>query len=946
MTTAPDPTPRLQQLRADWRQRLEAAAIPLPGPAWNDEIDRVWDASDFVAQQCLREPGLFQRLQTDGLLERPLATGEMTRQLDQALSGTVDEEGLSVALRRFRRDQMVRIIWRDISQRADLDETLADLSDLAECCIERSLSLLHGWAVARWGVPRDAAGREQRLVVLAMGKLGARELNLSSDIDLIFTFPAAGSTDGRKPLANEDFFTRVGRKLIKMLSDQTAEGFVFRVDMRLRPFGSAGPLALNFDAMEAYYQAHAREWERYAMIKARPVTGEPEDRAALEAMLQPFVFRRYLDYGAIESIREMKRMISAELHKKGMDANIKLGPGGIREIEFIGQAFQLVRGGREPALRIRPIQQVLQRLQAAGHLPDYAVSELIAAYRFLRLTENRIQAWRDQQTHLLPTDEEGQRRLANAMGYADWAVFEAELNQHRERVQGHFDRSFSAPQAESDSGQGVAAAWWELDADELAAILVTAGFADPEECARRLMAFRDSATCRRLSSRGHERLDQLMPLLLQAASRSESPDAALCRLLELLEAIANRTAYLDLLVENPLALSQLVQLSAQSPWVVQQLARQPILLDELLDPRRLFSPLARKELEAELDTLLERVEPGDLEQQMEALRQFAHGNILRVAAADLGEAIPLMVVSDYLTEIAEVVLQRVLALAWQHLVERHGRPGGLAEGATGFSIIGYGKLGGIELGYGSDLDLVFVYAAEGSASSDGKRPISNEQFYARLAQRVVHLLNTRTPSGQLYEVDTRLRPNGQSGLLVSSIKAFERYQREQAWIWEHQALLRARPVAGDEAVAARFAVIRREVLTQQRDAYALRREVREMREKMRASLDRSDENHFDLKQGVGGIADIEFMVQYSVLRWASEYPDLVEWTDNVRLLDGLERHRLLEGISGTQLADAYRRFRAAYHRSALQQRQGLVDQTEFREQRALVEGAWRVLMND
>jgi glutamate-ammonia-ligase adenylyltransferase len=719
------------------------------------------------------------------------------------------------------------------------------------------------------------------------------------------------------------------------------------VDIRLRPFGDSGPLVMSFPAMEDYYQFQAREWERYAMIKARVIAGGRDAADSLMAMLRPFVYRRYLDYGAFESLRDMKALISRELRRKGMMDNIKLGPGGIREIEFIGQAFQLIRGGREPDLQIRAIVPVLKRLAAMNYLPEYVIQELIGAYEFLRRVENRLQAWEDRQTHVLPTDGLARLRLARSMGFADWDGLQSVLETHRRRVQDHFDKVFAATQAEAEGDRPALSLIWQgkLDGSQAQADLEQAGFAHPRESLERLQKLRDSLACRSLSARGRQRLDRLMPLLLLAAGGVDRPDETLRRLLILLEAVARRIAYVSLLVESPIALSQLVRLSAASPWIAGLLSRYPLLLDELLDPRRLYSPLHRKELEAELDSLIESPDPEDLEHQMERLRQFAQSNILRVASADITGAIPLMVVSDFLTEIAEVVLGRVVRLAWAHLSARHGVPARVLGGKTGFAVVAYGKLGGIELGYGSDLDLVFLNGGEDHAAhTDGKRPLANDVFYTRLAQRIIHILNTQTPSGALYEVDMRLRPNGASGMLVSSLDAFDEYQRHQAWVWEHQALIRARVVAGDSAVSRRFEEIRREVLAQAREPEALRAEVTRMRARMRTELIQSTAGRFDLKQGLGGIADIEFMVQYFVLRWAHEYPDLLDFTDNVRLLEGLSRNRLLEGAAAEELANAYRAFRAAYHRNALQEQPGLVSDGMLMDERRRVAEIWRDLM--
>lgn len=931
-----------------WRESAREQGLDFDfDAAFVEALLRVWEGSDYVAQTALRHPGLLLELHGSGDLGRAYGEGEMGRALERSLEGVRDEVALQRQLRQFRRREMVRVMWRDLDRLAPLDETLKDLSELADVCVDQALHLLYAWAVEKQGVPRDAEGVEQRLVVLGMGKLGARELNLSSDIDLIFCYPSQGEVQGGRYLSNEQFFTRLSQQLVKAINSPTVDGFVFRVDTRLRPFGDAGPLAICFDAMETYYQSQAREWERYAMVKARVMAGDREAGEQLMSMLRPFVYRRYLDFGAIESLRDLKVMISRELKRKGMADNVKLGPGGIREIEFIGQAFQLIRGGRDPQLQIRPIVPVLGLLSSKQLLPEYVSRELVEAYRFLRLVENRIQAWQDRQTHLLPEDPVGRLRMARSMGYAEWDGFFAELERHRERVQGHFDKMFAAPQTEDERDEQPLQAVWsgELTGEAAEAALRQGGFDDAARVLELLLGFRQSHAFRALGNRGFARLGQLMPLLLEAVGATGQPVLTLERLLRILEAIGRRTAYLAMLVESPLVLSQLVRLVGMSPWISQQIARHPLLLDELIDPRRLYSPQQREGLEGELDTLIASLAADDLEQQMERLRQFAQGNMLRVAAADLTGVIPLMVVSDYLTDIAEATTFRVLDLVWRDMVRKHGRPQGVAGEDSGFLAIGYGKMGGLELGYGSDLDMVFLHGNEDpGAMTDGQRAVANDVFYVRMGQRMIHMFTTRTPSGILYEIDMRLRPNGNSGMLVSPIAAFERYQREEAWTWEHQALLRARPVAGDPALASRFNAIRREVLARTRDPRRLRDDVREMREKMRAALDKSGAGQFDIKQGAGGIADIEFMVQYAVLRWAAEYPDLLDWTDNIRLLETLARHRLLQDGCAEMLSAIYRALRAAYHRNALGELPGLIQDGQMAEERTIVRELWASLM--
>jgi glutamate-ammonia-ligase adenylyltransferase len=950
MAGADDLIAEVVEQRRAWEASLAEHGIGVPShPLLDRALPDVWEASDYVAKSCIRYPEILPRLLDSGRLVRSYWQGETDRLLAEALKGVADENSLAVALRRFRREEMVRIIWRDIAAMAGLDETLEDLSALADACVDRALSLLHAWTSAELGAPRDEAGNEQHLVALGMGKLGARELNLSSDIDLIFAYPASGQTDGARALSNEQFFVRLARRLIQALEASTADGFVFRVDVRLRPFGDSGPLAMSFSAMEDYYQTQAREWERYAMIKARVVAGDKEAGGRLMAMLRPFVYRRYLDFDAIESLRDMKRMIDEELRRKGMADNIKLGPGGIREIEFIGQAFQLIRGGRDPDLQLCPIRPVLRILSEKDLLPTWAANQLDEAYEHLRLVENRLQAWKDKQTHVLPEDDGARLRLARSMGFGNWDSFVAVLEGYRQRVQGEFDRVFASPQAKEERPEQAFSSIWSGTAEDshYREQLAEAGFKDAATVLWRLATLRETAARKGLSRRGGDRMAQLLPLVLQVVSGTDDPDLVLERVLRVLECILRRTAYLAMLVEHPIILSQLSRLAGMSPWFSDRIGSHPLLLDELLDPRRLYAPLRRTDLEEELDSLLAPVADDDLEQQMERLRQFAQGNMLRVAAADLTDVIPLMVVSDYLTEIAEVAVAEVLALTYRHLQARHGTPGGIEGAGTGFLVLGYGKLGGIELGYGSDLDLVFVHGSDSvNAMTGGDRPISSSQFYMRLGQRMIHTMTTRTPSGQLYEVDMRLRPDGKKGMLVRSLTSFAEYQTRNAWTWEHQALVRARPVAGDRSLAERFGRVRREILCKEREPDSLRGGVRSMREHMRANLDKSRNGRFDLKQGRGGIADIEFMVQYSVLRWAARHPSLTDWTDNVRLLQTLARLDLLPGTAAEDLTGAYKALRAAYHRSALQEQPATIPDDQLGKTRERVQALWQQLMED
>jgi len=937
--------------------------------AWPAErlaaFDRVCAASDFVAEHVGRDPQMLLDLAESGELERSFTANELREHIANAVAEAATDDELGRNLRRQRTRQQVRIIWRDLTRQADLVETCRDLSDMADASIDLAYRWLYDRHCQQFGVPTGRrTGEPQQMVILGMGKLGAVELNLSSDIDLIFAYPEGGETVGvKRPLDNQEFFIRLGQRLIKALDPVTVDGFVFRVDMRLRPYGSSGALVLSFNALEQYYQDQGRDWERYAMIKARVVGGDQAKGSELLEMLRPFVYRRYLDFSAIEALRTMKQLIQQEVRRKGMAANIKLGSGGIREVEFIAQAFQLIHGGRDLSLQQRPLLKVLRTLEGQGYLPTAVITELREGYEFLRYTEHAIQAIADRQTQMLPDDPRDQARIAFMMGFADWDAFHEKLMYWRGRVDWHFRQVIADPDEEEGQEDGgeeiVGGEWlplWEESQNEESACLQLeeGGFVDAQKALKHLSNLRNSSQLRSMQRLGRERLDAFIPRLLAQAVEHDNPDLVLERVLPLVEAVARRSAYLVLLTENPGALRRLLTLCAASPWIAEQIARFPLLLDELLNEGRLFSPPQALELAAELRERLTRIPEDDLEQQMEALRHFKLAHRLRVAASEITGSLPLMKVSDYLTWLAEAILEQVLALAWRHTVARHGAPrrpdGTLCD--PGFVIVGYGKVGGIELGHGSDLDLVFIHDGDPQAETDGAKPIDGAQFFTRLGQRIIHLITTQTNSGQLYEVDMRLRPSGASGLLVSSLGAFSRYQENEAWTWEHQALVRARVLVGSADVGKGFEAVRASVLGRERDLDTLRQEVSDMRAKMRDNLGTKGtlagkgENafqptsSFDLKQDAGGIVDIEFMVQYAALAWSREHPALLRYTDNIRILEGLEEAGLLPAADASLLREVYKAYRSAAHRQALQKDAGVVSGDQFASERREVMRIW------
>ncbi len=904
------------------------------------DLKKVFAASRFVAQARDRDPESFAQWQAAGLFERA-ADSDSLRGEVLALGAAATQEDLMRQLRELRRREMVGITVRDLTGIASLDETLGQLSNLADLCCQAALQFADAQLRQRHGVPRDDEGNEARPVVLGMGKLGGRELNFSSDIDLIWAYTAPGVTDGARSIANEEFFGKLALDVGRILSDKTEHGFVFRVDTLLRPFGSAGALAWHFDALETYYQEHGRDWERYAMIKARPVAGDLDAGRQLLESLRPFVYRRYLDFNAIGGLRELKRMIAEEVNRKNLHDNIKLGAGGIRELEFIVQAFQLVRGGQEPKLRDSRLRPVLRYLGEAGHLPPETASRLDECYAFLRRVENAIQMHDDQQTHALPASAEARAALCSALDFADWAEFCAALDPVRAYVQAEFDRLFRDPRRESAATpmeNSIAALWnGTQDAATVCAALREQGFGQaPERLCKAITDLRESRVVRGLPENGLRRLSALLPMLIAECLKEPQPETAALRVLEVVQAIAGRSTYLSLLRESAVARGQLIRLCAASPWMSALLARTPMLLDQLLDTRTLYAPPQRAEMQAELDEACSQIRAGDTEAGMDTLRRFRQEVMLRIAACDIAGQLPLRKVCDHLTWLAETVLERALRFAWEEMRERHGEPKDAA-----FVIAAFGKAGGIELGYGSDLDLVFLFDGVAEAETSGAKPITASEFYARLVQRIVNWLATRTSADRAYEVDMELRPSGRSGLMVSSLKGFRDYELGEAWTWEHQALTRARAVAGHAALRDRFEQVRVEVLTRPRDAEKLRQDVLEMRAKMKANLERKEPGRFDLKQGEGGMTDLEFITQYLVLRDAARLPALVEYSDNRRQLEALAKAGVITPAEETRTIEIYDAYRAWFHARDLQQADHLAEDDSFRAERSDIQSLWQ-----
>ena len=880
------------------------------------------------------------------------------------LNDVIDEDGLYRNLRYFRYQEMAKLSFCQSLNLATVEQIFIQLSELAEALIIGARDWLYQKACEEMGTPLDDNGYPQQLYILGMGKLGGKELNFSSDIDLIFTYPQAGETSGgRRAVDNQKFFTRLGQRLINALDQFTAEGFVYRTDMRLRPFGDNGALALSFSALEQYYQDQGRDWERYAMIKARVLGLKENDPQALilQKLLRPFVYRRYIDFSAIQALREMKNKIAREVRRRGLINNIKLGAGGIREIEFIVQVFQLIRGGRENALQQHSLLNILPELSRLSLISAEQEQALRAAYIFLRRVENLLQAIDDQQTQVLPDNQLDRSRLIlgckqysyfdeyqnitmHSEPFANWEGFYHTLQQHQKNVRDVFNGLIGEEKEDNNESEQWAG-FLDADQTEILQILTENGVeqAHQAELAEKLQLFNLSLARRAIGHRGREVLTRLMPTLLNLIFLQTDYNTLLPRILNIIDKIAGRTTYLELLQENPPALTQLIELCSHSPMIAEQLARHPILLDELLNAQALRNPLPLNEYSAELTRYLLRLPPDDEELFIDGLRQFKQMMLLKVAAADILGVLPVMKVSDHLTYLAEAIIGAVVNFAWEQVSRRFGVPEALLDkpDEKGFLVVGYGKLGGLELGYKSDLDLVFLYQPLPGFTAGGKKSIDNNQFYLRLAQKIVSIFSLNTSAGVLYEVDMRLRPSGDAGLLGCSFQAFENYQLNEAWTWETQALVRARSVYGEAHLQHQFTEIRQRVLMTPRDINKLTQDVIEMRQKMYEHLSHSSKDQFNLKTDRGGITDIEFIAQYLMLAHAPKNPLLTRWSDNVRIFDSMVEQNIILQDEGEALKNAYTAMRNKIHQLNLLGHPPIVEENQFVSERQFIYQCWQ-----
>ncbi len=856
--------------------------------------------------------------------------------LDNLVTQCQSETEQLSKLRQFKHLAMAHITHRDLYHEQSIQQSVQQVSQVADATILCAYSMAYQQISQRYGEPMGSYGK-QHLYILGMGKLGGNELNFSSDIDLIFAYPETGEfSERRKPFEYQQFFTKVAQKLIYLLDHTTLDGQVWRVDMRLRPLGDSGPLVMPFSAIEEYYQSQGRSWERYAMLKARILNAQDDYSNQLSDILQPFIYRRYVDFSVLDSLREMKRNIAQEYRRRQLSDNIKLGRGGIREVEFLVQCCQLIYGGRHKDLQTASLQNAMQHITEHQILPSSVTSELERDYWILRTVEHRLQQYNNQQTQTLPQDTQHKTILAKQLGFASWAETYEYIQQVSHRIHAHF-RLFIQDEDEPNTEQHNAYQdIWELalSVEEMTTICTSIDIALAEQ----LIHDKNTAKLWQLGERGARILNALCPLFIKPISEYSGREQVpvWCSVFHLLQAVSKRTAYLELMLENHNVREQVLLFCNKSTWVIEQLCQFPVLLDELIHPQYLQHSeydMAgwRTDYQAQLQHALLRIEPNDVEGQIQALRQFKLAQMLRIAAADILDVLPIAHVSDKLTLLAETILARVVNDAWHHVTARYGMLPNTTEQNTGLVIIGYGKLGGIELSYRSDLDLVCLFDRPKDAVTDGKKSLSAVEFYTKFVQRIMHLMHTKTLLGDLYECDLRLRPSGNSGLLVSSFETFLNYQQTEAWVWEHQALLRARPVYGEMHSCAKFADIRNQILSRPRDAKKLAADVLNMRLKMREHLKAKDK---------GVMADIEFLTQYWCLANAHQYPNIINYSDNIRQLEALCEANIIPETTAQQLTQSYLTWRHHQHHMSIQRSQ-VHDDTTLGFLQDAVQKIWR-----
>ncbi|MGI9228205.1 MAG: bifunctional [glutamate--ammonia ligase]-adenylyl-L-tyrosine phosphorylase/[glutamate--ammonia-ligase] adenylyltransferase [Gammaproteobacteria bacterium] len=947
----PIPDQVLPQFRHDFETILQCLNNDDRLVPHQDEIFEVWYASPFIKRVCISQPTWLQNLLLNNDLHVDRQAKSYAEKIDAEISQAQNIEELQRLLRRFRAAEFARIAWRDIQNYSSVEQTLNELSEFAEIIIDRTLS----WCFARLKSQAHLSEFEQSLpqqvVIFALGKLGGRELNFSSDVDLVFAYDDDLSYSQDQQTKAVGIYLKLVQLLIKTLAEQTQDGFVFRVDTRLRPFGESGALLPSLSAIDQYFQTHGRDWERYAWVKARSIAGNKHLGEQFLKEVTPFIYRRYFDYGAAHSLREMKVLVDQKARQKLSEENLKIGFGGIREIEFIVQMFQLIYGGRDAILQCKATLESLKRLVKLNYLSDENVTRLNEAYIFLRKAENGLQIREDQQIHVLPKNEDEKKRYAFLMGYASWDDFYAVYRQHTSNVNNEFQKLLQEDSTKNDTSDDsdFENLWQQIqDQDYCMEILNKNLNGDLEQVYTRLYSFSISGIVKQLVPVARQRLDRFIPIMLSHIVDMEKPLLVLARFLKILNKIVQRSTYISLLTENQSKLSKLFHLIEASPWIAQYIATHPLLLDELLQMESSYEPPSLEEIR-QLQEVATQISNGDLEKYMESLREFKHAQTLQIAAADIIEALPIMRVSDHLSWLAEVCIESAVKKAYQDLLRKHGEPMCINEKGTfkpELLIVEYGKLGGLELGYGSDLDLVFLHDSVGnSCETNGEKKLRNEIFFTRLVQRTIHILSTVTSAGKVFDVDVRLRPYGESGPIVSNIISYEKYLTNEAWLWECQALIRARPVTNSQKLINEFERIRQSVLCQPREINEVRNSILEMREKILLEHGSKDKTKFNIKKDKGGIVDIEFIVQFLVLSYANKYNEICRYTDNIRILDACSRVNLIKIETAKELQEIYLLYRKHLHQLSLQMLSESVGVSEFANERLAIQNYWASLLH-
>ena len=929
------------EITKQWDNFVSSHELPAQLIEQQLAIQIFWQQSPFVMRLCHAHPEWLESLLNS---HTQTSTQQLFVETNRLADEANSEEEFKVLLRHFRQRVHLDICWCDLVAQQDIFLLLNELSVLADDCVQLAANWLTKKLVDKYGEPCDANGKAVHLVIVAMGKLGGNELNFSSDIDVMFCYSDTGQTNGQLSISNQEFFTQLVQSIIRVLSEITEDSFVYRVDCRLRPFGDSGPLVVNFNHIEDYLYTHGREWERYAYIKSRVIYGSNEDKCYFDQMVAGFVYRKYIDFGVINTLREMKALIARQVLSKGNVGNIKLGIGGIREIEFIVQFFQLVHGGYNSAMQTRHIVKGFEQIERAGYLLAEEVSVLYEAYGYLRRVENRIQMYEDQQTHVLPADQVRQQLLAQSMGYESAQAFLSDINAHRDAVNQIFANIQS--DVDQDYAEDSYAILWQklssLDADEVFDIAAYDQinndlFNDFDYVVERLKKLVAGSTYKHQDAEGRMRLNKFMPCFLRQLKQISSPRLAVDRLYLLLQNILRRSVYLVLLYENQDVLKQLIAVTCASPWIARHITSYPLLLDELMLRSEQDYFLAKENIAEQFADEVLSHEQLDYEAVLDRVRMFKHARELRISCADVLDKIAIMKVSDQLSWTAETVIAGCV-----DYLEKHFDP--LMQG--NIAVIAFGKLGGIELSYGSDLDLVYISQNENESGYGTDNNVPYTVKTTRFVQRLTQMLTLQTVSGKLYDVDTRLRPDGESGVMVTQMSAMQNYYLTRAWMWELQALVRARCVAGSSSLCQQFDNMRQQILCQPRDERQLAEQVVNMRARMLETKASKSNSVFHLKNDRGGITDIEFMVQYSVLAHAHKDIALCEYSDNVRLLERLAGGNFISRSMATEITDIYCRFRNKMHRIALQADKPEVDVAEFQAERKVVKAYWNKLLGE